>query len=90
MAIGDIVSGVGVAGVTLTFQPAVGVSVMISVAQNYADMISLTDGVNSGYLYHGTQGYVQTANVKIMINNTNYLSIASAGNSSVYTGIQIQ
>ena len=53
-------------------------------------MIQLTDGVNTANLYHGTQGYVQTANVKIMINNTNYLSISSGANSSVYTGIQIQ
>jgi hypothetical protein len=90
MVVGDVVNDVGVIGVTLTFQPALGVSIMISVAQNYSNFIQITDGVNTGVLYHGTQGYVDTANVKIMINNTNYLSILSAADSSVYTGIQIQ
>ena len=102
MAKGDVVSGVGsVAGLSsLTFQPAVGVEVMITSAGvgrmdtgHPECSVGLTDGANTGYFitYNTTAGDSNFGQLRIFLNNTNYLIITNpnaSGTSYAYSGIQ--
>ena len=102
MAKGDVVSGVGsVAGLSsLTFQPAVGVEVMITaVGTERMDTghpectVGLTNGVNLGNFitYNTTAGDSNFGQLRIFLNNTNYLNITNPNASSTgyaYSGIQ--
>jgi hypothetical protein len=89
MVVGDIVNDVSTT--PLTFQPAASVSIMISqAAPNVDDYINLTDGVTSRRcFYYGAAGYGSVANVKVMINNSIYLTIPNVS-GGCYSGIQIQ
>jgi len=92
MAVGDVVNGISGANAILDFQPAAGVECVIT----------CTWGLLAGgqpLLYNGSNqtNAVNTAtesplywNVKIFINNTNYLRIPAqgAGTRSGYTGLQ--
>ena len=102
MAKGDVVSGVGsVAGSSsLTFQPAVGVEVMITSAGvermdtgHPECSVGLTNGVNEGRFitYNSTAGDSNFGQLRIFLNNTNYLIINNPNASSTgyaYSGIQ--
>ena len=93
LAVGDVVNGLSALNTILNFQPAASTSVMISATffDNIGYYPVLTDGVLSSYLVNNADN-TNYGNLKIMITNTNYLSIPAlgAGKSSGYTGIQIQ
>jgi hypothetical protein len=89
MAVGDIVNGIGGDNAILDLQPAVGVEIMISSfgSDQGSVQISLFNGV--------TRSLCEAApmlNIKMMINNTNYLRIPNGGVGKFnnYTGIQIK
>ena len=96
MAVGDVVSGIGAATTVFSFQPAVGVSVCITQCSNYNAWVILMDtaiGIADSYVYQmGTDGKNgNQMNMKMMINNTNYIGFhSSSGGSGTYSGIQIQ
>ena len=89
MAIGDIVNGIAISA-NLDFQPAVGVSVMISHAVSFGGSVEIgfTNGVIFAYI--GAYSYGTPTNSKIMVNNTNYLRCLSTASGSSYSGIQIK
>ena len=90
MAVGDMVSGFSATSTVLNFQPAVGVSVMITSIGGVTVWSLLTDGtITTGYTTQTESGGKQ-ANVKIFINNSLYLRIDSTSYNNTYTGIQIQ
>jgi hypothetical protein len=96
MVVGDVVNGIGAVGSAFTFQPAVGVSVSIlCVGSHQTEHVSLTnaagdDGIIGTTVYTNNEAW--QANVKILINNTNFLALASSDvpYHACYTGIQIQ
>tara|TARA_R110000822_G_scaffold152866_2_gene292328 strand:+ start:156 stop:443 length:288 start_codon:yes stop_codon:yes gene_type:complete len=95
MAVGDSVIGVGVASTALTFQPASGVTIILTGAQcgSTAGWVNFIDssGTLTTYVanYGGNSGRVQ---IKMIINNTTYLYIynPTAGEKVSYCGIQTQ
>ena len=92
MVVGDVVNGIAAAGVVLTFQPAVSIECCITSAMCSNAWTMLTNDVTQAELYHGTWNNANSSvgsNEKIMINNTNYLTIL-AGNQSSFSGIQIK
>lgn len=89
MAVGDVVNGMSGAGVALfDFQPAAGVSVMVS---SFGDIIA---GGFFAKLYNGALSSLQTNTqngAKIFINNTNYLQLSVSGTTNFsFTGIQLK
>jgi len=91
MAVGDVVNDVGIAGGSLTFQPAATVSCLItsgSCKDNWR--MQLTDGVNSSNAETTTGNY----QVKIFITNSHYLTVLFFGvfgaDTVSYSGIQVQ
>tara|TARA_R110000751_G_scaffold8327_1_gene33174 strand:+ start:407 stop:676 length:270 start_codon:yes stop_codon:yes gene_type:complete len=89
MAVGDIVNGFGGNGVRLDFQPAVGISILISAVGGSTNAFGLTNGVVDSDIKGSTSFPSNLSNMKFFINNTNYL-YAVIGNYRSYTGIQIQ
>jgi|TARA_R110000823_G_scaffold252303_2_gene374938 hypothetical protein len=92
MAVGDVVSQIAATGVVLSFQPAVGVEICVTTAQNAAAWTAITDGTSIANYWHGShaEGGGRVGNVKIMINNSIYLYIFSSGEPGGFTGIQIK
>jgi len=92
MAVGDIVNGIGtVAGADLSFQPAVGVTIMISAVGSNGSWFFLDNGTISSHIGYGASSTDYTgSNIKFLINNTNYITITPNGTKAGYTGIQIQ
>ena len=104
MAKGDTVSATS-ALTALNFQPASGVEVMITfISGTSGTQAGITDGTNdyktymqqsvsntrtSTYPWAYAYGYSEGANLKIPVNNTNYLVISSAGNAG-YAGVQVK
>ena len=92
MAVGDVISILGVAGVTLVYQPALGVETMISqIDLNGSNRYQKTDGVtvSNGFILAEVQG--NSTNMKIFVNNTNYMQVTPhAGVVSAICGIQIK
>lgn len=92
MAVGDVINGISAVGTNLSYQPAAGVEVMITSIfmpdETTANKFRLTDGT-----FESASPTFETSvsNVKMMINNTNYL-ILKAITSKVtgFTGIQIK
>lgn len=104
MAKGDVVSGISTtaAATNFTFQPAAGVECMITMAGS-SNMLTGTPEIRVGIHNGSAASYcvVQAGSavgstfgqLRIFINNTNYLAILNenAGSSSIsYTGIQIK
>jgi len=89
MAVGDIVNGIRNDGSDLVFQPAVGVSICITAACARGQWFSATNGVISAVLVE-SQVYPGIASLKLMINNTNYLTLPTDADGEFYSGIQIQ
>jgi len=91
MAVGDTISAFSSAPNTvLHFQPAAGVEVMITTAHNPG-----ATNLSEMRLHNGTKTSSlcnlggPAANMKMMINNTNYLEIGSmSGVHTAFTGIQ--
>jgi hypothetical protein len=90
MAVGDVVNGID-NGALLIFQPAAGVEVCITSACAWLTSTALFDGTKIAYISQSAGGSTDTnINVKIMINNTNYLRVTGTVNGSSYSGIQIK
>ena len=93
MVAGDVVNGLAaVISTALTFQPAASVEVMVSTVGSYNVIFDVTNGVNAGMLSFsaGTETG-NSVNMKLFINNTNYLSVrASGGQFTNFSGIQIK
>tara|TARA_R110000822_G_scaffold152866_2_gene292329 strand:+ start:487 stop:777 length:291 start_codon:yes stop_codon:yes gene_type:complete len=94
MAAGDVVSGISTTN-SIDFQPASGVECMISCINgsdaNYL-YLKITDGVTvSTSRFTNNNSFIANngANIKVFINNTNYLNVtAGAGYPVSYTGVQ--
>jgi len=90
MVSGDIVSVFSGSGVMLTFQPAVGVQVMITNYYNTGvSQTNLTNGTITSVSLKDSNATI--GNSKTLINNTNYFSNVALGGTSysAFTGIQI-
>lgn len=95
MAVGDVVNGISAVTTLISFQPAAGVSCVITALGGDGSWAFLANGAQKGFI-----GFMQAGTgdndpsdktCKVFINNTNYLEIdASASLSSIYSGIQIQ
>jgi hypothetical protein len=96
MAVGDVISGIFTTiGVQHDFQPSAGTEIIITAvlgSNGNLMNVGLYDGVtaSTSYIQYNTY-FAQNANVKIGINNTNYLRVFSNGGTPPsYTGIQIK
>ena len=90
MAVGDVVSGINDGGSVLNFQPAAGIECCITGAGGTNQWTAVTNGVIVANITHGTHtSNSSRTNMKIMINNTIYLTILT-GDQQQYTGIQIK
>ena len=92
MVAGDVVNGLGAVSTTFAFQPALGIECCLTQALVYTWETLLTNGVLTARLFDwNTSAQNNSVPTKIMINNTNYISMsADAHGSGVYTGIQIK
>jgi len=93
MVAGDVVNGINpIANNVLNFQPAASVEVMISSCGGVGSWITMTEGVTTSLLNPTSNALNGTnVNVKVFINNTNYLQIgATAAQYGNYSGIQIK
>jgi hypothetical protein len=96
MVVGDVVNEIGAIASPLTFQPAATVECLISTAGNGTGgaWMLLTNAAGAfSYLWDTsatTNNY--RSNIKLFINNTNflYISTAIAGEYANFTGIQIK
>ena len=93
MASGDIVGGISGADTTINFQPAATVNVCITWINGSptGSGMSLYNGAISSSTDTFTNLEGGQLSIKMMIDNTNYLSIAGQGGASraAYTGIEI-
>ena len=90
MAAGDVVNGISADNTILLLQPAIGIDLMItSVFADASNVMRLTDGAKIPF---NLSAGVYQGNIKIGINNTNYLHLLAtgAGTWTAYTGIQIK
>ncbi len=94
MAVGDIVNGISGAATIFQFQPAAGVSIMVTTCSFYGSNVSpyFTDGVNVSGINWGTNGSNTPNNSKTFFDNTLYLYFQAliAPLRSAFSGIQIQ
>tara|TARA_R110000751_G_scaffold3467_1_gene16769 strand:+ start:490 stop:774 length:285 start_codon:yes stop_codon:yes gene_type:complete len=94
MAVGDVVNGVSALGAAINFQPSAGSECMISSTSGWGDYNGLynTSMTFSAVMTLATNNIAGTSgNVKIFINNTNYLNCrVSVSYYTGYTGIQIK
>lgn len=93
MASGDVVNFVSALNTAIIYQPAATVEVCVtSLFANFPSMNwGITDGTNVAYCRPEVPGGLNFGNVKVMINNSNYLHInASSGYYNGFTGIQIK
>ena len=91
MAVGDIVNNVGAVNTLLTFQPAVGVSILITSSGGNSNTVRITNGVVTSLVGNATLASNFLSNYKLFINNTNYLYIDPVATyGCFYSGIQVQ
>ena len=94
MVAGDIINEVGAVGAALSFQPAVGVEVVITFVSAYNSWIAFSDGVSTALAYNMSTTLPTTGkqiNMKMGITNTHYISMAAVGGQAMaYSGIQIK
>jgi len=94
LTVGDIVNGISAAATILVFQPAVGVSIMITTCAFGGNVVSpfFTDGVNLSGMNWSTAGVNSANNSKIFLDNSLYLRFQAlpAGEYSAFCGIQVQ
>ena len=100
MVVGDaVISTLGGTGVQVDFQPALGVTVCLTTVGNFNSQVWLGSGVGPGGGYAlispilgaGATVNLGNMNTKIIIDNSMWISFATAGgpNMGVYSGIQI-
>lgn len=98
MAVGDVVNGIlQAASGTINFQPAAGVECIIFTCSggNTSAGNGLTDGTytsRSDFSSSGTNAYGgrNPHNLKLCVNNTNYLYAAANNYPPAYSGVQIK
>jgi hypothetical protein len=93
MAVGDVINDIiGAVAGTGYFQPSAGTEVMIlSGSGRTTGDIGLSDGVTDGKIrVNDSVDYNGGLNVKLPINNTNYLVSYCSSYPPFYTGIQIK
>jgi len=95
MVVGEIIIGASGDNTALTFQPALGVTVLITAVglDDETAWFGLTDGVSNTRV--GNKANVvpnDQGNLKVFINNTIYLSFIAlgAGVISTYHGVQVE
>ena len=91
MAIGDIIASQSAVNTINTFQPAVGVEILVTSLSS--TLLRITDGAVASLITAGAYSTpASTAvNMKTGINNTYYLRLdAVAGYGSWFSGIQIK
>jgi|TARA_B110000263_G_C15283184_1_gene499385 hypothetical protein len=92
MAVGDVISIIGPSGATMTYQPAAGTESMISqIDLNGANRYQKFDGVTASNGFNHAE-LLNAGNLKIFVNNTDYMIVLSggAGVISAICGIQIK
>ena len=94
MAAGDIVNGIFTTTATNhTFQPAAGVEVMITfvAGSGLPTRGGLSNGVNTTQMiFSDNADFSEGGNVKIGINNTNFLVVYGETGAPGYSGIKIK
>lgn len=93
MVAGDVVSEVGAVGAHLIFQPAAGVEVLVTTSMStQVANPRLTDGILVSYPTNSSASTpISQVNIKVFINNTNYLYVyQGVGSANSFTGIQIK
>jgi len=95
MAIGDVVNGIGADNTALNFQPAASVEVVLTSCGTSGRWIQLYNGANLSALMVSqptSTADASNVNMKLFINNTNYIHLPAvgAGLFCSYTGIQIK
>ena len=89
MVVGDIVNGIGAAGSDFSFQPAAGVEIAITSTGANGQPTRLTNGITAAIISYTGSSW-GTANIKLMINNTNYVIMQNTGDNMCYSGIQLK
>ena len=98
MAVGDIINAVATTTGTFTYQPAVGVEIIITSMHFYdenAQEVGITDGTRRATFTDKDSGSwgdwaYNNMNTKIGITNTNYLTLTGGSGTRTpgFTGIQ--
>ena len=92
MVVGDFVVDVFAQAGVSSFQPAVGVTIMISGVYSYTAWADITDGTLISHVqYSLSSGPGQVGqNYKFFINNDHYLRIEASGeDGKFYSGVQV-
>ena len=89
MAVGDSVTGRLTGGAT--YQPSSGVEVMLTMLQTEGGNFIYYDGTNSSdaFTNDGAAATTSKPNLKMIVDNTNYLKEGSGSNEGWYCGIII-
>lgn len=95
LAIGDVVNDIGADDTDLDFQPAAGVVILITFCSGQLTVAGyvLTDGAAVGSTALSTSQVGSPFNLKLFINNTNFLKVIAGGVGGTFgsfAGIQIQ
>lgn len=92
MVVGDVVNEIGGDDAAITFQPAAGVEVLITIiGRGFVDSFFFDDGVITGFLF--VLGMIpSTTVIKMPINNAIHLTVVAqgVGQRASFGGIQIQ
>jgi hypothetical protein len=90
MAVGDFINDIGLLTTTLEFRPAAGVTVVIlSVLAQSNNNPRMSNGTNVAYPGAASDGEIK--NIKVSVNNTNWLYIeAASGGYNAYSGVVVQ
>ena len=90
MVVGDIVNGVFPnLGADVSFQPAGTNQIAILSTGTNGGNLYLSNGVTTSIILSANSPWTN-ANMKLLINNTNYLMIGPSGNNMAYSGIQLK
>ena len=90
LAVGDIISQQSASAGALTYQPSLGVEIIITAVFQYngsAHAMGLTDGAGNDS-YVATGGLENQMNVKIGITNSVYWHMSGTAYKAGFTGIQ--
>ncbi len=91
MAVGDVVNGMAAASAALTFQPAASVECLITSIGSYGNWVQIASSLGVSLIFNMTILGGVNVNMKLFINNTNYIAMVAAGAANnAYTGIQIK
>lgn len=91
MSSGDPINGLQTSGVSnFNFQPAVGVNVLLTTVNAWGNYSQIYNGADFGILISpALTDSTDKQNVKIIINNTNYLQMRPSADGQFYSGIEM-